>query len=764
MPTTLHRTLGAALLTLSAGLGATSAHAAEVWLQAQSFGKPLPDGASVPMWGFAACGANFLSCGGPTAPGPVIDGVVGEGLTVHVKNTLAVPISLVIPGLAGAGNPPARVDGRYQSFTAVVAAGATRDYSWSTPRPGTFLYQSGTQPSIQVPMGLYGALVVRDGCPSSCVYGGRSYDAEALLLLSEIDPVQNQAVADAVAADASSPAYPGTVRYTPKYFLVNGEPFDKAVTGSNLIPAGAADDDTLLVRLLNAGLRSHVAAVVGLDLEVIAEDANLYPTSRKHSATLLPAGKTHDAFAALAGDRTYAFYDRMLDLTNSDAPEGGMLAYLVVGAGSSLPPGASEFVARDDAYTVLEDSSGNVLHVLLNDDSTVNTPSLVTPPTNGTAVANAGGTFTYTPNADYFGNDAFTYIPINGTNVATVRITVTGVNDVPVAGPDSYSNNVGMTITVAKPGLLGNDQDRDGDTLTASASVPGLSLSADGSFTYAGGSGTFPYQVSDGTVTGTATGSVTFTMGVPAGVALNVVGPNDEAVTEYRWIVEEDVMWHPDPTVAPPSSSDPDATLATSFHKSYLPVVAQGCVGGRCESPIPFGQAVLDPARHYFVSVLPLDVDSGSGHTMGGAPLPPGAGSVTVRVNAQPVPTAQVSVLVFEDMSPTNGAPDAKTVERGLGGFQILVEDSAGRYGQAGGQMLQDAYGGFLRNAKAGQPGCENAASAPDGVILTCDDGTALIQNLPPSKYGIQAVPPAGGPVWLQTSTIEGSKVIDAWV
>ena len=49
-------------------------------------------------------------------------------------------------------------------------------------------------------------------------------------------------------------------------------------------------------------------------------------------------------------------------------------------------------------------------------------------------------------------------------------------------------------------------------------------------------------------------------------------------------------------------------------------------------------------------------------------------------------------------------------------------------------------------------------------MILTCADGTALIGNLPPAKYGIIAVAPPGTATWTQTSTIEGSKVIDAWV
>ena len=50
-----------------------------------------------------------------------------------------------------------------------------------------------------------------------------------------------------------------------------------------------------------------------------------------------------------------------------------------------------------------------------------------------------------------------------------------------------------------------------------------------------------------------------------------------------------------------------------------------------------------------------------------------------------------------------------------------------------------------------------------DGVITTDANGDALIQNLAPGKYGVSVVPPVGQG-WIQTSTIEGTKINDAWV
>ena len=51
--------------------------------------------------------------------------------------------------------------------------------------------------------------------------------------------------------------------------------------------------------------------------------------------------------------------------------------------------------------------------------------------------------------------------------MATVTITVNAVNDAPVAVDDAYTTNEDTALIVAAPGVLGNDTDVDGDTLTA---------------------------------------------------------------------------------------------------------------------------------------------------------------------------------------------------------------------------------------------------------------------------------------------------------
>ena len=138
------------------------------------------------------------------------------------------------------------------------------------------------------------------------------------------------------------------------------------------------------------------------------------------------------------------------------------------------------------------------------------TYSVVTTTTHGLLTFNANGSFTYMPNLNYNGPDSFTFRANDGmanSNTVTYSITVTPVNDAPVAVADSYALNEDGTLTVAAPGVLGNDTDVENNTLTAvlntNVSNGSLSLAANGSFTYTPtanfcGTDSFTYHANDG--------------------------------------------------------------------------------------------------------------------------------------------------------------------------------------------------------------------------------------------------------------------------
>lgn len=183
--------------------------------------------------------------------------------------------------------------------------------------------------------------------------------------------------------------------------------------------------------------------------------------------------------------------------------------------------------AVDDVATVVEDSPGVVLDLLANDSSAPDTGETLTifsttSPAHG-QLSGGGTSVTYRPVADYFGPDTFTYRVSDGNggfSTATVRLTVTAVNDPPVAVDDAFGVPSGSTSVVLA--VLANDTSAPdvGEVLTVVSITPALQGTAtlsSGTVTYTPGPGasdtdTFTYVVSDpGGLTATAT--VTITVG-----------------------------------------------------------------------------------------------------------------------------------------------------------------------------------------------------------------------------------------------------------
>ena len=367
----------------------------------------LPDGNTVPMWGWACGSATGATCtatnGQPqmtAVPRPwqpplivvpaasVSAGV--SGFTINLSNSLPVETSLVIMGqLPGGGlgvpvreasprnhamqtettwtnniaatfTPPAQGQ-RVRSFAQEVAPNSATPvaYTWPALKPGTYLISSGTYPSIQGPMGLYGVLVVTTEASlggstttftpgPGTAYPNINYDADVPLLLSELDPVQNISVEQFLETSAGCPTatpgtgtctstvssaaatakwtqacgaahtcYPPAVNYTPLYYMVNGQSFDITSTASSAAPIPTAHTTgNVLLRFVNAGSRMHAPSVNGLNMSLIAEDGNPLPDVvlaaakaapidvRVQSDVFLPAGKVYDVIVHPANNGT----------------------------------------------------------------------------------------------------------------------------------------------------------------------------------------------------------------------------------------------------------------------------------------------------------------------------------------------------------------------------------------------------------------------------------------------------------------------------
>ncbi|MDY0020623.1 MAG: cadherin-like domain-containing protein, partial [Anaerolineae bacterium] len=133
-------------------------------------------------------------------------------------------------------------------------------------------------------------------------------------------------------------------------------------------------------------------------------------------------------------------------------------------------------VAADDAYTLDEGATLSVFApgVLENDsdeDGDSLTATLVSGPAHGTLSFAADGSFSYEHDGSETTSDSFTYSVSDGqetSEAATVALTITPVNDWPAAVDDAYSVQEGGTLIIAALGVLANDTDAEGDTLTAS--------------------------------------------------------------------------------------------------------------------------------------------------------------------------------------------------------------------------------------------------------------------------------------------------------
>ena len=360
MKTTFKLGLLASTLALAAGPAT-----AEVYdLCAAAGTKALPDGSTVPVWGYALDDNANLADGCGTGvvqiPGPVLD-VTDGTLTINLLNSLPEPTSVVIPGLpnpTSVGSGPTWSDGstggrtsadqRVRSFGAEAAAGGAESYSWTGVRPGSFIYHSGTHPQKQVYMGLYGAAIqdsaTGEAYPAIGASPAVTYDNEVVLFYSEIDPDMNNAIAGGT--------HETSIFYHPRWFLVNGEPYVAGMaditTGTGGAPLVAGKN--VLLRLFSAAGETHVPVLQGMHMTLHAEDGLQYnyqdganvvaAAPREQYSAMLPPLKTKDAIVQAPAAGRYAVYDGNGYMTNPTDPEdfavgddvGGMLRFLAFGA------------------------------------------------------------------------------------------------------------------------------------------------------------------------------------------------------------------------------------------------------------------------------------------------------------------------------------------------------------------------------------------------------------------------------------------------
>lgn len=249
-----------------------------------------PDGNVVYMWGLSSGSDPFQY------PGPVLCVNQGDTVTIVLHNTLNRKTSLIFPGqenVLANGQP----DGPEFSGTTLVslaktaaANGGSVTYSFVAQRPGTFVYQSGTETDIQVPMGLFGALVVRPAGHPDWLYDSPSTafnpNREYISLFSEVDPALSTAM------ERNRPF--NTRNYHPRYWFINGRGLPDTLAPNNASwlpsqPYGALVRITpyhptlnplpAAVRYLSVGSIDYPFHPHGNNVRVVGRDGNLLESS-----------------------------------------------------------------------------------------------------------------------------------------------------------------------------------------------------------------------------------------------------------------------------------------------------------------------------------------------------------------------------------------------------------------------------------------------------------------------------------------------------
>jgi VCBS repeat-containing protein len=284
-----------------------------------------------------------------------------------------------------------------------------------------------------------------------------------------------------------------------------------------------SDSESIIVEVTNTNQAPMISPAIGpktvaegslLSFTVSATDPD--GDTLAYSATGTPSGAALDSgsglFSWTPGYDQGGDYSVTFTVMDSGTPVmSASEAVTITVTNTNHPP-----MSGWNTYGTAEDSpltvgAPGVLWNATDPDGDPLTAVLVSGPSHGSLTLNADGSFTYNPNTNYFGMDSFTHKSNDGnldSNVVTVEITVSGNPDAPVAVNDSRSTIQDTPLTVAAPGVLGNDANPDGNPLmtmlVSGTSHGSLTLNADGSFAYTPEAGyfgwdSFTYKANDGT-------------------------------------------------------------------------------------------------------------------------------------------------------------------------------------------------------------------------------------------------------------------------
>lgn len=252
------------------------------------------EGNSVLVWGFTD---------GPRAQYPAPTLIVNQGdlITITLTNDLPlVSTSMVFPGqnVTASGGTPGLLTSE------AAPSGGTVTYSFTPTHAGTYQYHSGSNPALQIDMGLVGALIVRPSDytdTARTAYGngtGTDYDYEVLFLHTEMDPRYHDLIEFGRMDEVD------TTDFHPTYWFYNGRNGPDTLLPNNIssmpiqpyntLPM-IAPGDKLLIRAIGGGRDPHPTHFHSNNWQRVAKDGRLLSTDGT-TADLAISGNTQAAW------------------------------------------------------------------------------------------------------------------------------------------------------------------------------------------------------------------------------------------------------------------------------------------------------------------------------------------------------------------------------------------------------------------------------------------------------------------------------------
>ncbi|HHC6503940.1 TPA: tandem-95 repeat protein [Vibrio parahaemolyticus] len=385
---------------------------------------------------------------------------------------------------------------------------------------------------------------------------------------------------------------------------------------------------------------------------------------------------------------------------------------------------------KADSTNVVEDTP-TIINVLGNDtfegaDKVVSLDA-ENSPKNGTVIVNSDGTVTYTPDDNYVGEDAFTYIVTSGgvSESTTVEVNVTPVNDAPVAKNDISTTQEDTAVTID---VLSNDTDVDGDKLSIqSATVPeaqGKVEIVDGKLVFTpaenfNGDAEITYTVTDGQLTDEAKVTVTVN---PVNDAPTIKVDAVESITEDAVSTDTVVA-----TLEVADTDTPEDQLTVSLENNsngYFVLVG---------NEVKLTQAGVDAVNNDELNLKDLTISASVSD--GVNPTANDSDSLVVnRVNDAPTIKVDAVESITEDAVSTDTVVATLTVrdtDTPEDQLTVSLENNSNGYFVLVGNEVKLTQAGVdaVNNDELNLKDLTISASVSDGVNPTANDSDSLIVN-----------------------------------